>query len=132
MSGTPGAVSLSSVCARLFSIPNHAILRWKGMKSARNRSLSGAVSSALTKATTAFAYEKAVVAFVRALLTAPDNERFLADFIPFQRKIAWFGMLNSLAQTLLKLTAPGVPDIYQGCEWWQLALVDPDNRRGVD
>ncbi|TMH53010.1 MAG: malto-oligosyltrehalose synthase, partial [Betaproteobacteria bacterium] len=78
------------------------------------------------------AYEKAVIAFVRALLTAPDNERFLADFIPFQRKIAWFGMLNSLAQTLLKLTAPGVPDIYQGCEWWNLSLVDPDNRRPVD
>jgi (1->4)-alpha-D-glucan 1-alpha-D-glucosylmutase len=78
------------------------------------------------------AYEAAYVNFARALLTPPGNERFLADFIPFQRRVAWFGMLNSLAQTLLKLTAPGVPDIYQGCELWQLALVDPDNRRGVD
>jgi (1->4)-alpha-D-glucan 1-alpha-D-glucosylmutase len=78
------------------------------------------------------AYEKAVIGFVRGLLTSPGNAEFLADFLPFQRKIAWFGMLNSLAQTLLKLTAPGVPDIYQGCEWWNLSLVDPDNRRPVD
>src|SRR5204862_8275052 len=70
--------------------------------------------------------------FARALLTSPGNQRFLADFIPFQREVAWFGMLNSLSQTLLKLTAPGVPDIYQGCELWSLALVDPDNRRPVD
>jgi (1->4)-alpha-D-glucan 1-alpha-D-glucosylmutase len=73
-----------------------------------------------------------LIRFARALLTAPGNERFLADFLPFQRKIAWFGMLNSLAQTLLKLAAPGVPDIYQGCELWNLTLVDPDNRRPVD
>ncbi|HEY2969227.1 MAG TPA: malto-oligosyltrehalose synthase [Casimicrobiaceae bacterium] len=78
------------------------------------------------------AYESAYVDFARALLTPPGNERFLADFIPFQRRVAWFGMLNSLAQTLLKLTAPGVPDIYQGCDLWQLSLVDPDNRRSVD
>src|SRR5438552_2142084 len=78
------------------------------------------------------AYEAAYVDFARALLTPPGNDRFLADFIPFQRRVAWFGMLNSLAQTLLKLTAPGVPDIYQGCELWQLSLVDPDNRRSVD
>ena len=78
------------------------------------------------------AYERAVIDFLRALLTSPGNEPFLADFIPFQRKVAWFGILNSLAQTLLKLTAPGVPDIYQGCEWWNLSLVDPDNRRPVD
>ena len=43
-----------------------------------------------------------------------------------------FGLLNSLAQTLLKLTSPGVPDIYQGCESWQFNLVDPDNRRPID
>jgi (1->4)-alpha-D-glucan 1-alpha-D-glucosylmutase len=78
------------------------------------------------------AYEAAFAGFARALLTAPGNARFLADFIPFQRRVAWFGMLNSLAQTLLKLTAPGVPDIYQGCELWKLTLVDPDNRRPVD
>jgi (1->4)-alpha-D-glucan 1-alpha-D-glucosylmutase len=77
-------------------------------------------------------YEAALSAFAHALLTPGDNERFLADFLPFERKIAWFGMLNSLAQMLLKLTAPGVPDIYQGCELWRLSLVDPDNRRPVD
>jgi (1->4)-alpha-D-glucan 1-alpha-D-glucosylmutase len=53
-------------------------------------------------------------------------------FAPFQRRVAWFGMLNSLSQTLLKLASPGVPDIYQGCERWNLSLVDPDNRRPVD
>jgi (1->4)-alpha-D-glucan 1-alpha-D-glucosylmutase len=78
------------------------------------------------------AYEAGLVGFARTLLKAPGNERFLADFLPFQRRVAWFGMVNGLAQTLLKLTAPGVPDIYQGCELWNLALVDPDNRRPVD
>jgi (1->4)-alpha-D-glucan 1-alpha-D-glucosylmutase len=77
-------------------------------------------------------YESALVAFVRRLFAAPGNERFLEDFLPFQRRLAWFGMLNSLAQTLLKLTAPGVPDFYQGSELWLLNLVDPDNRRSVD
>lgn len=77
-------------------------------------------------------YESALVDLVRGLLTMPGNRRFMADFVPFQRRVAWFGMLNSLAQTLLKLTAPGVPDIYQGCERWNLSLVDPDNRRAVD
>jgi (1->4)-alpha-D-glucan 1-alpha-D-glucosylmutase len=78
------------------------------------------------------AYEAVFVAFARALLTPPGNARFLADFVPFQRRVAWFGMLNSVAQTLIKLTAPGVADIYQGCELWNLTLVDPDNRRPVD
>src|SRR5690606_22518941 len=48
------------------------------------------------------------------------------------RRTAWLGALNGLSQTLLKLTAPGVPDIYQGTELWDLSLVDPDNRRPVD
>jgi maltooligosyltrehalose synthase len=77
-------------------------------------------------------YEEALIAFVRSILASPGNERFLKDFVPFQRRVAWFGMLNSLAQTLLKLTAPGVPDIYQGSESWNLNLVDPDNRRAVE
>ncbi|HTS21220.1 MAG TPA: malto-oligosyltrehalose synthase [Casimicrobiaceae bacterium] len=77
-------------------------------------------------------YEAGFTAFARTLLAPGENERFLAEFLPFQRKLAWFGMLNGLAQTLLKLTVPGVPDIYQGCELWNLALVDPDNRRPVD
>jgi (1->4)-alpha-D-glucan 1-alpha-D-glucosylmutase len=77
-------------------------------------------------------YESAVKSFVRALLNpAPDN-RFLRDFVPFQRRIARIGIWNSLSQTLLKLTSPGVPDIYQGNELWDFSLVDPDNRRPVD
>jgi (1->4)-alpha-D-glucan 1-alpha-D-glucosylmutase len=62
---------------------------------------------------------------------APSNP-FLADFRPFQQRVAGVGVYNSLAQTLLKLVAPGVPDIYQGTEEWALTLVDPDNRRPVD
>ncbi len=77
-------------------------------------------------------YEQAVQHFVRALLDDPGRNAFLADFLPFQKRIARFGMLNSLSQTLLKLTVPGVPDIYQGNELWAFNLVDPDNRRPVD
>ncbi|MEG4089291.1 malto-oligosyltrehalose synthase, partial [Microcoleus sp. Pol12B4] len=53
-------------------------------------------------------------------------------FIPFCKKVANYGIFNSLSQTLLKITAPGVPDIYQGTEFWDLSHVDPDNRRPVD
>ncbi|MHB1515682.1 MAG: malto-oligosyltrehalose synthase [Acidiferrobacteraceae bacterium] len=78
------------------------------------------------------AYEDAVVAFADALVNAPVGGAFLADFLPFQRRIAHLGMFNSLSQTLIKLTVPGVPDVYQGCELWDFSLVDPDNRRPVD
>jgi (1->4)-alpha-D-glucan 1-alpha-D-glucosylmutase len=78
------------------------------------------------------AYEGAVVAFAERICDAGRRNPFLDDFLPFQRRIAAAGMVNGLVQTLLKLTCPGVPDIYQGCELWQLALVDPDNRRPVD
>jgi (1->4)-alpha-D-glucan 1-alpha-D-glucosylmutase len=57
---------------------------------------------------------------------------FLHRFLPFQRRIARAGMLNSLVQVTLKLTVPGVPDLYQGTELWDFSLVDPDNRRPVD
>ena len=57
---------------------------------------------------------------------------FWARFLPFQQKMADFGVANSLTQTLLKLSCPGVPDVYQGSEGWDLSLVDPDNRRPVD
>jgi (1->4)-alpha-D-glucan 1-alpha-D-glucosylmutase len=77
-------------------------------------------------------YETAVSSFVRTLLTPDARNRFLNDFVPFQRRIARIGMWSSLSQTLLKLTCPGVPDIYQGTELWDLSLVDPDNRRPVD
>ena len=80
------------------------------------------------------AHETAVKEFVASLLKdlSPDTNRFLADFLPFQRKIAHYGALNGLAQVLLKIAAPGVPDIYQGTELWDFSLVDPDNRRLVD
>ena len=78
------------------------------------------------------AYEDAVLAFADALIKAPAESAFLMDFLPFQRRIARLGMFNSLSQTLIKFTAPGVPDIYQGCELWDFSLVDPDNRRPVD
>lgn len=77
-------------------------------------------------------YEAALQAFVAALLAPGETNLFLADFAPATQRLARFGLVNALAQTLLKLTAPGVPDIYQGCELWQFHLVDPDNRRPVD
>jgi (1->4)-alpha-D-glucan 1-alpha-D-glucosylmutase len=78
------------------------------------------------------AYEEALLQFVRAVLEPRDGNLFLADFLEFQRRVVRFGLLNSLSQTLCKLTAPGVPDIYQGNELWDFSLVDPDNRRPVD
>ena len=77
-------------------------------------------------------YEQTYLDFVSRILTPAADNRFLAEFLPFQQRIAHFGILNSLGQTLLKLTAPGIPDIYQGTELWDLSLVDPDNRRPVD
>ena len=59
-------------------------------------------------------------------------EPFLQAFEPFQARVAELGIYNSLAQLLIKITAPGVPDFYQGTELWDLNLVDPDNRRPVD
>jgi (1->4)-alpha-D-glucan 1-alpha-D-glucosylmutase len=75
------------------------------------------------------AYEAGVAAFIQAVL---NDESFTGDFDSFQRKIAPYGAINSLAQVTLKLTSPGVPDIYQGNEMWDFSLVDPDNRRPVD
>ena len=74
-------------------------------------------------------YEKAVEDFVKHIL---QDEEFLNAFLPFGKKIAHLGAIYSLGQTLLKITAPGIPDIYQGCEYWDLSMVDPDNRRPVD
>ena len=80
------------------------------------------------------AHESAVREFVSSLLEdmSPGTNPFLADFLPFQRKVAHYGAINSLAQLLVKIAAPGVPDIYQGTEIWDFSLVDPDNRRAVD
>jgi (1->4)-alpha-D-glucan 1-alpha-D-glucosylmutase len=77
-------------------------------------------------------YEQAVFRFIDALLDRRQPNRFLQSFLPFQARIAELGIYNSLAQLLIKITAPGVPDFYQGTELWDLTLVDPDNRRAVD
>lgn len=77
-------------------------------------------------------YEQAVAEFIARILDPNRGRRFLAEFLPFQQRVAETGMLNSLVQVSLKLTCPGVPDIYQGTELWNLDLVDPDNRRPVD
>ena len=77
-------------------------------------------------------YDRAVGQFVSRTLTGPTAPRFLAAVAPFQRRVARAGMVNSLAQLVLKLASPGVPDFYQGTELWDLSLVDPDNRRPVD
>ena len=76
-------------------------------------------------------YEQAVSSFVDALL-ANETTSFMEDFVAFQSIISRLGLYNSLSQCLLKLSAPGVPDIYQGCEIWDFHLVDPDNRQPID
>lgn len=77
-------------------------------------------------------YEDAFIAFVEEILSPKEGNPFLQEFLPFQKKISHYGIFNSLSQTLIKITAPGVPDFYQGTELWDLNLVDPDNRRPVD
>jgi (1->4)-alpha-D-glucan 1-alpha-D-glucosylmutase len=78
------------------------------------------------------AYDQAMKQFVRDILRPQSDNRFVADLLRFEARITPAGMWNSLAQTLLKITSPGVPDFYQGTELWDLSLVDPDNRRPVD
>jgi (1->4)-alpha-D-glucan 1-alpha-D-glucosylmutase len=77
-------------------------------------------------------YGRAVEHFVTRTLSGHTAPRFLSSFATFQRRAARAGMINSLAQLVLKLASPGVPDFYQGTELWDLSLVDPDNRRTVD
>ncbi len=74
----------------------------------------------------------ALRAFVAAVLTGPQSGPFREDFRRFQRRVERVGVVHSLSQVVLKLASPGVPDIYQGSELWDLSLVDPDNRRPVD
>ncbi len=76
-------------------------------------------------------YEAAICGFVRGLLR-PERNLFLEDLRTAAATVGWLGMLNSLSMTVIKLTSPGVPDIYQGNELWDFSLVDPDNRRPVD
>jgi (1->4)-alpha-D-glucan 1-alpha-D-glucosylmutase len=77
-------------------------------------------------------YERAMHAFIVSILVDDPSTPFRTDFEHFSRQIAEAGFWNSLSQTLIKLTSPGVPDIYQGTELWDFSLVDPDNRRTVD
>ena len=77
-------------------------------------------------------YDAAVAGFVARILDERVSGEFLRDFRAFQRRVSHYGLLHSLSQTLLHLTAPGVPDTYQGQEVWDFSLVDPDNRRPVD
>jgi len=76
------------------------------------------------------AYEEAMQSLARAALE-PQRAGFLSSFLPFVQRVARLGVENSLIQTVVKLTVPGMPDIYQGCEMWDFSLVDPDNRRPV-
>ena len=77
-------------------------------------------------------YEQALDQFVRRTLDPTISRAFLDDFVNELQPIAIAGALNALTQTLIKLAAPGVPDVYQGTELWDFSMVDPDNRRPVD
>ncbi len=77
-------------------------------------------------------YEQALTHFVEQTLGGPVARSFLSVFVPFQRRVARLGAFTSLAQLAVKMTSPGVIDLYQGSELWDLSLVDPDNRRPVD
>jgi (1->4)-alpha-D-glucan 1-alpha-D-glucosylmutase len=77
-------------------------------------------------------YDAAILQFVAAALDDQPKNRFLAEFRGFHEQVVNWGLYSALSQTLLKLTSPGVPDVYQGQELWDFSLVDPDNRRPVD
>ena len=77
-------------------------------------------------------WDAAMHDFVARILDSSPRNKFLPIFLPAAKEIIRLGAINSLTQTLLKLTSPGVPDIYQGTEIWDYSLVDPDNRRPVD
>jgi 4-alpha-glucanotransferase len=76
------------------------------------------------------AYEQTLIDFVEGILS--QESEFWQSFAPFHAKVADYGILNSLTQVILKFTCPGIADVYQGTELWDLSLVDPDNRRPVD
>lgn len=76
------------------------------------------------------AYEEGCKNFITSLLNS--NNHFLQSFVPFLQQVIEYASIYSLEQVLVKITAPGIPDIYQGCELWDLSYVDPDNRRPID
>ena len=96
------------------------------VKAAREAKLSSSWANINTE------YEEALTQFVHAPLEPREGNLFLSDLTATHRRLVRFGLLNSLSQVVCKLTAPGVPDIYQGNEIWDFSLVDPDNRRPVD
>jgi (1->4)-alpha-D-glucan 1-alpha-D-glucosylmutase len=77
-------------------------------------------------------WDAAMCDFIAKILDPSPRNKFVPAFVPVAKEITRLGAVNSLAQTLLRLTSPGVPDIYQGNEVWDYSLVDPDNRRPVD
>ena len=77
-------------------------------------------------------YEDALLGFAGAILDSSQPSQFLSQFLALQNRIAFYGAINCLSQTLLKMTAPGIPDFYQGTTRWDLRLVDPDNREAPD
>ncbi|MCK8783020.1 malto-oligosyltrehalose synthase [Roseomonas sp. NAR14] len=115
--GVPGAEALAAYAERI------AGAMMKSMREAKVHSTWAAPNAA---------YEEATMGFAREALDPSRSGAFLGAFLPFQERVARLGMRNSLVQTALKLTLPGMPDIYQGAELWELSLVDPDNRRPVD
>ncbi|WP_028621101.1 malto-oligosyltrehalose synthase [Pseudomonas sp. Ant30-3] len=78
------------------------------------------------------AYEQAAQQFLQRLLLSPEGEPLRTALGEAANALAAPGALNGLAQTLLRMTVPGIPDLYQGNEYWDFSLVDPDNRRPVD
>jgi len=77
-------------------------------------------------------YEEAICLYVQKCLNVETNSEFIRSLADFAARISWYGMLNSLSMTVLKMTLPGIPDFYQGRELWDFTLVDPDNRMPVD
>jgi len=77
-------------------------------------------------------WDAAMRDFVAKILDPSSRNKFIPVLVPIAKEVARLGAVNSLTQILLKLTSPGVPDIYQGTEIWDYSLVDPDNRRSVD
>ena len=78
------------------------------------------------------AYEGACQDFLRAVLDTGRATHIVAEVAAFANRVAPAGAANALSQAMLRLTAPGIPDLYQGTEFWDFSLVDPDNRRPVD
>jgi (1->4)-alpha-D-glucan 1-alpha-D-glucosylmutase len=77
-------------------------------------------------------YEALISQMIKNIIDPSQSTAFHADFLPFENRISRLGLYNSLSQTAIRLTAPGICDTYQGSELWDFSLVDPDNRRPVD